>query len=82
LKLPRDLAGTALITLLGRLGYSVTRQVGSHVRLSTTEHGEHHITVPAHRVLSVGTLDEIVARVAGHFGMGRQELTELLFGGE
>jgi HicA-like toxin of HicAB toxin-antitoxin system len=33
---------------LGRLGYEVTRQTGSHLRLSTSEHGQHHVTIPNH----------------------------------
>jgi predicted RNA binding protein YcfA (HicA-like mRNA interferase family) len=31
---------------LGRLGYQVTRQTGSHLRLTTDEGGRHHVTIP------------------------------------
>jgi predicted RNA binding protein YcfA (HicA-like mRNA interferase family) len=47
MRLPRDLSGQQLVQLLRRFGYEVTRQSGSHVRLTTFEKGEHHITVPA-----------------------------------
>ena len=30
MKLPRDMGGEELVTLLGRYGYQVTRQTGSH----------------------------------------------------
>ena len=31
-----------------QLAYSVIRQAGSHLRLTTYEHGEHHLTIPLH----------------------------------
>jgi len=39
MKLPRDISGTDLAKWLGRLGYEITRQTGSHLRLTTTERG-------------------------------------------
>ena len=80
MKLPRDLSGQELVRLLRHYGYEVTRQVGSHMRLTTQEHGEHHVTIPAHDHLRVGTLDYILASVAHHLGLDRQELTSKLFG--
>jgi predicted RNA binding protein YcfA (HicA-like mRNA interferase family) len=50
MKLPRALSGAALIKALGKLGYVVTRQKGSHIRITTQQHGEHHITVPDHHL--------------------------------
>ena len=47
MKLPRDLSGETLARRFERLGYRVTRQTGSHLRLSL-ENGEHHLTIPAH----------------------------------
>jgi hypothetical protein len=35
-----------------------TRQTGSHVRLTTRQDGEHHVTVPNHAQLRIGTLME------------------------
>ena len=46
MRLPRDLSGDDLAKALRALGYSVTRQTGSHMRLTTAELGEHHITIP------------------------------------
>ncbi|MCX5727868.1 MAG: type II toxin-antitoxin system HicA family toxin [Nitrospirae bacterium] len=43
-----------------QLGYSVTRQTGSHLRLMTSEHGEHHLTIPLHSPLRIGTLSAIL----------------------
>jgi predicted RNA binding protein YcfA (HicA-like mRNA interferase family) len=49
LKLPRDLSGTELARFLGRYGYEITRQTGSHIRLtSRMKDREHHITIPGH----------------------------------
>ncbi len=41
MKLPRDVAGTELAKALGKFGFVVTRQSGSHMRLTrTTADGE------------------------------------------
>jgi len=66
-RLPRDVTGAVLASRLERLSYSVTRQTGSHLRLTATARGEHHITVPRHDALRVGTLSSILGEVAGHF---------------
>jgi predicted RNA binding protein YcfA (HicA-like mRNA interferase family) len=79
-KLPRDVSGQDLARALRPCGYKVTRQVGSHMRLSTDERGVHHITIPAHDHLRVGTLEYILASVAHHLGVDRQELELKLFG--
>jgi predicted RNA binding protein YcfA (HicA-like mRNA interferase family) len=56
LRLPRDVSGDDLANALADLGYRVTRQTGSHLRLTTLERGEHHVTIPRHTSLRVGTL--------------------------
>ena len=80
MKLPRDLSGPELARALRVFGYQVTRQSGSHMRLSTHEHGEHHVTVPAHAALRIGTLASILGDVAAHLGLTRDEVVEKLFG--
>lgn len=79
-RLPRDLDGVELARALGALGYEVTRQTGSHIRLTTEQGGQHHVTIPAHTPLRVGTLAAILADIAQHHGAGRDELLERLFG--
>ena len=80
MKLPRDLAGADLAKLLAAAGYRVTRQTGSHLRLTTDVPSQHHITVPAHDPLKVGTLAGILGDVALHLRIGREELAARLFG--
>lgn len=61
MKLPRDVGGEELARLLGRYGYQITRQTGSHMRLTSLLKGtEHHITIPRHMPLRVGTLSRIL----------------------
>jgi predicted RNA binding protein YcfA (HicA-like mRNA interferase family) len=79
MRLPRDISGFDLAKRLEIFGYRVTRQTGSHLRLSTQEKGEHHITIPSHKDLRVGTLHAILTDVADHFGMERDELVRALF---
>jgi predicted RNA binding protein YcfA (HicA-like mRNA interferase family) len=80
-KLPRDLSGADLVRALQVLGYRVTRQTGSHIRVTTSQQGEHHVTVPSHAALRLGTLAGIVGDVAAHFKLNRDELVRRLFGG-
>lgn len=80
MKLPRDLSGADLVKALRRVGYEVTRQSGSHLRLSTGQPTTHHVTVPAHDPLKVGTLAAILADVAAHLRVDREELLQRLFG--
>jgi predicted RNA binding protein YcfA (HicA-like mRNA interferase family) len=79
MKLPRDLGGEELAALLGRYGYKITRQTGSHMRLTSTSKGfEHHITIPRHKPLRVGTLSTIVNEIAAYLEIERQELVKEL----
>jgi len=80
MRLPRDVSGKQLAILLGRYGYEVTRQTGSHIRLTTTQEGEHHVTILLHGSLRVGTLSAVLSDVAEHLGIPRQTLVETLFG--
>ncbi len=80
MKLPRDLSGAQLAKALARIGYSTTRQTGSHLRLTTASPSEHHVTTPLHDPLRVGTLAAILADVADHQETSRDELLYRLFG--
>jgi predicted RNA binding protein YcfA (HicA-like mRNA interferase family) len=78
-KIPRDITGYELIKIIGKFGYQITRQTGSHIRLTTTENGIHHITVPNHNPLRIGTLSNILSDIADHFQISKKELLEKLF---
>lgn len=75
----RNITGLELARLLAQFGYRTTRTTGSHQRLTTMREGEHHITVPLHSPLRVGTLAAIVAEIAEHLGLPREELSKRLF---
>jgi predicted RNA binding protein YcfA (HicA-like mRNA interferase family) len=79
MKLPRDVSGERLAKVLKYLGYTITRQTGSHLRLTTTEHGEHHVTIPRHSPIKIGTLAGILSDVGDHFGLSREDLMKKLF---
>lgn len=80
MRLPRDMSGRELAKRLARFGYAVTRQTGSHMRLTSTHMGyEHHLTVPEHDELRVGTLNGILQDVAAYLGMSKTDLIEQLF---
>jgi predicted RNA binding protein YcfA (HicA-like mRNA interferase family) len=78
-KLPKDLSANDLIKSLAILGYVKTRQTGSHIRLTTQVIGEHHVTVPNHDPIKIGTLTNILNNVAQHFGISRDDLLTRLF---
>ena len=79
MRLPRDVSGRDLARALAVLGYGISHQTGSHIRLTTTLGGEHHITIPAHDSIRVGALSAILRDLAGHHGMSRDELLRALF---
>jgi hypothetical protein len=50
------------------------------VRLTWHLDGEHHITIPRHRHLKVGTLNSILKDIAAHLKMSKDELVRTLWG--
>lgn len=74
MKLPRNVSGADLVKALRVLGYEVNRQTGSHIRLTTSENGVHHVTIPNHSPIRIGTLAAILDDVANHFSINRQEV--------
>ena len=79
MRLPRDLTGKKFAKMVEVLGYRIERQTGSHIRLTTTKNGEHHITIPNHSPIKVGTLNAILKDMANHFETTREDLIDQLF---
>lgn len=79
MKLPRDLSGLDLAKALSGVGYRVTRQTGSHLRLTNDGPPQHHVTIPAHDPLKLGTLSAVLAEVAAQLKVSREELVTKLF---
>jgi len=77
-KLPRNIDGHQLAKALGTLGYEITRQKGSHLRITTELGGQHHEVIPAHRPLNTGTLASILKSVAAHHGISAPQLIQKL----
>jgi predicted RNA binding protein YcfA (HicA-like mRNA interferase family) len=80
MKLPRSVSGERLAKALKLPGYQVTRQTGSHLRLTTIQSGEHHVTIPRHDPIRIGTFAGILDDVAVHFNLTREDLIAKLFG--
>jgi len=74
MRLPRDISGSQLVKALHLLGYLVSRQTGSHIRLTTSEKGVHHITIPNHDPIRIGTFAGIIDDIAAHHGLSRAEI--------
>jgi predicted RNA binding protein YcfA (HicA-like mRNA interferase family) len=79
MKIPRDISANVLIKMLKKFGYSPIRQTGSHIRLTTLQNGEHHITIPNHSPIKLGTLSGIISDVASHLDKTKEELIIELF---
>jgi len=79
MRIPRDVSGLELCKKLGKYDYTITRQKGSHIRLTTRRNGEHHITVPNHDNLRIGTLSSIIQSVAKHLEISKEGLIQELF---
>jgi len=80
MKIPRDVGGEELARFLRKYEYQITRQKGSHIRLTTAMKGEHHITIPKHKTLKIGTLNGILVDIAGYLEIDKQVLIVELFG--
>lgn len=78
MRLPGDLAGRELAKALEALGYSVTRQTGSHLRVTTDLEGRHHEVIPNHSPIKIGTLQSILRSVAAHHGLTVADLLKRL----
>lgn len=77
-KLP-VVSGERLIKALQKLGYTVVRQRGTHIRLKkVAESGVHSITAPNHREIAKGTLNDILNRVSERNQISKEELIKLL----
>ena len=79
MKIPRDTSGEELTKTLKKYGYQITRQTGVHIRLTTNVKGEHHITIPKHKFLRVGTINNILADIANYLEIDKEELVNDLF---
>jgi predicted RNA binding protein YcfA (HicA-like mRNA interferase family) len=78
MRLPRDTEGAQLARALRVLGYEITRQKGSHIRVTTQRGGENHEVIPAHRPIKTGTLASILKRIAAHHRLTVEELLVML----
>ena len=74
------MTGAQMVRALSKLGYLPTRQTGSHVRLTCQLPAQHHVTVPLHDPLRIGTLAAVLTAVADAHGLTRDELLQRLFG--
>lgn len=75
----RDLSADGIIKLLNKkYRYTKTRQSGSHIRLTTYLHGEHHITIPNHTPVKLGTLSSILNDVAAHLQKTKEQIVDEL----
>lgn len=79
-KMPRDLSGSSLAKLLVLYGFEITRQTGSHIRLTSKHTGvEYHITIPNHSPLKIGTLSNILKDIADYLKRDKESLIRELF---
>ena len=79
MRIPRQVSGAALAKALRSPGYELSRQDGSHLRLTTALNGTHHVTVPNHKTLKVGTLlGGVLKLVAAHHKLSVEEVLQKL----
>lgn len=79
MKIPRDISGRDLIKALKVFGYEIVRQNGSHIMVTTVENGQHHLTIPNHSPIKIGTLNGILSQVANHFSLTKEDVAARLF---
>ena len=79
MRLSRNLSGKDLAKGMEKAGYCIVRQKGSHIRpSSTTKAKQHHITIPNHKNLRIGTLSSVLIAVSQHLEVSKEELWEMI----
>ena len=68
------LSGQALVKALGKVGYAVDHQTGSHIILRLILPPHRRLSVPNHKELAKGTLRAIVRQA----GLTVEELSDLV----
>jgi predicted RNA binding protein YcfA (HicA-like mRNA interferase family) len=63
---------------LKKLDFNITRQKGSHIRL-THHQTNQHLTIPNHNPIKIGTLTGILNEVSNILGISKEELIKILF---
>ncbi len=74
MKLPRNTSGADLVKALRVCRLRDNKANRYHIRLTTSENGTHHVTIPNHNPLRVGTFAAILDDIANHFKISRSEL--------
>ncbi len=69
-----QVSGREVVKALGRIGYEVDRQRGSHIVLRNSEPPYRRLTVPDHDEVAKGTLRSIIRQA----GLGVEEFKALL----
>ena len=75
-KLPRDLPGDRLIRGLGKTGWYVDHQVGSHATLRNTQRPGVKVVVPVHPGKPLKP--KVLSRILKEVGLTTEELLNLL----
>jgi predicted RNA binding protein YcfA (HicA-like mRNA interferase family) len=72
-KLP-VVSGQELCKILGKIGYSIDHQTGSHIILRNENPPHRRLTVPDHKEIAKGTLRSIIRQA----GLTLEEFKELI----
>ena len=75
MKLARNVDGIDLANhLVRRWGYTFVKQTGSHMKLKTEYPTGHTATIPAHKPIKTGTLNNILKDIADHKQVTRDDI--------
>ena len=73
----RNINAEELIKFLKTYGYEITRQIGSYIRLSSNFKGyQHNLTIPNHKPIKIGTLNNILNDVARYLEKDKTEIVK------
>jgi len=80
MKIPRNISARELIKSLGKIGYEISRQKGSHIRITCNFPNEHHVTIPNHDPIKIGTLSAILTDIAKARNQTKEDILSQIFG--
>ncbi len=79
-KIPRDISGREMAKLIKIYGYNIVKEKGSHIRLlSKCKGSEHKITIPDHKQIKIGTLNNILNDIGSYLKLSKEQLIHELF---
>ena len=80
MRIPRNISGKELIKSLEKIGYENYSSKRKSYSKTSKFPEEHHLTIPNHEPIKIGTLSSIPGEIAKYRNLKKEDLVNQLFG--